>query len=68
MVFQDSLSDDFDEDAEEGEILEEEEVTPYTRPIDDNRPLCRHFQRGRCNWGEACKWLHPGVNDQGELY
>ncbi len=38
LVFQDSLSDDFDEDVEEGEILEEEEVMPYWQHVDNTCP------------------------------
>lgn len=43
---------------EEGEVSEEEESKSSS--------ICRFFRKGRCSWGERCRFLHLGVNDKGD--
>merc|ERR1712113_990140 len=31
------------------------------RPVQDERNICRHFLRNRCEMGDDCAFLHPGV-------
>lgn len=31
---------------------------PYPKQMNERRQLCRHFARGRCYYGEQCKFLH----------
>ncbi|XP_017251457.1 zinc finger CCCH domain-containing protein 62 isoform X2 [Daucus carota subsp. sativus] len=31
---------------------------PYQKPMNGGRQLCRHYARGRCYYGEKCKFLH----------
>jgi hypothetical protein len=46
---------------EEGEINDGEKVRKAFVP----RVMCKFYQRGKCSWGRACKFLHPGINDTG---
>lgn len=55
-------------EAEEGEELEEGEVTDgdEKRPEEtEPKPVCRFYTRGQCTWGMSCRFLHPGVTDKG---
>lgn len=57
-----------DGSAEEGEELEEGEVTDddEKRPEEtEPKPICRFYTRGQCTWGMSCRFLHPGVTDKG---
>ncbi|CAB3370962.1 Hypothetical predicted protein [Cloeon dipterum] len=51
------------DDREEGECSDGDDHVemPSNRP----RIPCRFFNRGFCNWGMNCKFIHAGFNDKG---
>jgi hypothetical protein len=59
----DPLSNNNENNDEEGEINDGETTKRTFIP----RIHCKYYQRGKCSWGKSCKFLHPGVNDTGNL-
>lgn len=57
-------------DLEEGQIEDDEEVKKASPKLPSPgrfipRTLCKYYKNGLCRWGSTCRFLHPGVNDQG---
>ncbi|XP_057292336.1 zinc finger CCCH domain-containing protein 18-like isoform X2 [Hydractinia symbiolongicarpus] len=57
-------------DLEEGQIEDDDEVKKVSPKLPSPgrfipRTLCKYYKNGLCRWGSTCRFLHPGVNDQG---